>query len=130
MVLGRPPLAQPGFECDVVAAEGVAWAELDRFFTAQTESRLQPHAQADVFIVDLRELRLVQGLGLGLVGDQDPGTNAVGTVLLGDDARFVHLAGPPAEHGEAILERAGADALLAPAGDQCFGLSETDCILR
>lgn len=115
----RPAALGPArFQGDVVAADGIARVELDGFFSPQAKGRLQPHAHPDVGVLDSRELRLIQGLGLRFLRDERPRADAIGPIVPCHHALLVDLASPPANRGQPVLEGAGADALLAPVGNQ------------
>ena len=88
----------------MVAPVGEARLEFDRLFPAQAEGLLQFQAHADVFIPDLVQLLSGDGLGLGFVGDETPVRDAVVFVGSGHHVLLVDLAGPPADHGHAVLD--------------------------
>ena len=115
---GPAALGPARFQPNMAVLDGVSRTELDRLLASQPECGLQPDAEADIGIRDPGKVRLLHRFCFGVLGDVIPPTDAVGAVVPSNDTRLVHLPRPPAKHGQAILLRTNANALVLPVSDQ------------
>mgnify|MGYP001819664905 CR=1 FL=1 len=115
----RPTTLGPaGLQFDVLVRDRVVRSELNGFLAPQAKGGLQPEAQPDVWVRDLPQLFFLEFPGLRFGGNLAAVADVVGAVVLRDHVALADLPGPPPQAGHAVLERADAEALVFPQGDQ------------